>query len=192
MNSKPELRYTFYKKISKNGDKYFRVYDSKHDYFFDTSPHHLKNPSPYFINYEMKLHFKKYNYGLYNFIYNIHFPNEGKTIEFEKIHIDLLKFNEYGLCIGFGPFSCEFTLVDLPIATNISNEHPKLCVNSPNTFIKKTELFIQIKEQKCLTQDFNGRFGSCEYRFIPVHKFESYTKKIYNRYAELYNSITNS
>ena len=185
-----EERYKFYEKKSKNGEKYFRVEDTKHNYFFNTSVHHLKNPSPYFIRYEDKLYFKKRMFDINCFVYNTQFPNEGNTINFDDIHNDILQ-NNAGLRISFGYFSCKYTLVDISMVTNIIDTNPNLCVNFPSSFItKNTDLFIQIKEQKCLTQDLDGHFGSCEFRFIPIHKFESHTKKIYNRYAELYNSIS--
>jgi len=189
-DEREEERYKFYEKKSKNGEKYFRVEDTKHNYFFDTSIHHLKNPSPYFIRYEDKLYFKKRMFNINCFVYNTQFPNEGYTIEFDDIHNNLLKQENTGLRISFGYFSCEYTLVYMSNVTNIIDAYPNLCVNFPRDFIKNNkELFIQIKERKCLTQDLEGHFGSCEFRFIPIHKFESHTKKIYNRYAELYNSI---
>ena len=188
INSK---RYIFYKRKSKNGDKYFRVQDTKYKYFFDTSIHHLKKPSPYFVTYEDKLHFKKQRFNnIHCFVYKILFPNEGNPIDFDDIHNNVLQQGKTGLEISFGFFSCKYTLVDMSMVSNIIDTDPNLCVNFPSSFIKKnTDLFILIKENKGLTQDLEGRFGSCEYRFIPIHKFKSHTKKIYNRYAELYSSI---
>ena len=184
-----EERYNFYEKKSKNGEKYFRVEDTKHNYFFNASIHHLKNPSPYFIRYEDKLYFKKRRFNINCFVFNTKSFNQGYTIDFDDIDNDILRDN-IGLKISFGYFSCDYTLVCISNVTNIIDTDPHLCVNFPRDFIKNNkELFIQIKEMKCLTQDLDGHFGSCEFRFIPIHKFISHTKKIYNRYAELYSSI---
>ena len=148
MNNTNSKRYIFYERKSKNEDKYFRVQDTKYKYFFNTSIHHLKNPSPYFIRYEDKLYFKKQMFNINCFVYNIQFPNEGNTIEFDDIHNIVLQQGKTGLMINFGFFECKYTLVDISMVSNIIDTNQNLCVNFPRDFIKNNkELFVQIKEK---------------------------------------------
>ena len=181
-------RFIVHKKTDKDGSNYFRVHDTKYDYYFDTSVHSVNKPTPYFLTHDIKLSFRKCLTCITLFQFYIESPNCGTIYRnILDISTDIMKMNEFGFRISLRHFYCNYTLISRKEAIRCHKINSELCVNDPSKI--EDSILIKIKELKGLTKDFDGHFGSCELRFIPINKFKSHIQKMYNRYADLLSTL---
>ena len=185
------FRYKYKKVIVKNKDIsydfYWKVYDSKYNYWFYCSKDNYNKPNPYFMIPQMVKYIKKFSIKLPK----IYARNKNyEEIKLDDISIDLLKDTHMKIIVKLEYFQTIFSLVD---EKETENECTRLIDNNKEI---KDKQFIRVCERKNLSVLTGKEFYGYdmwkevhEVKYIKVSNLKSYINRIYNRYCNMLSYI---